>query len=88
MGSSAKIAISLPAHILDAIERERRRLRESRSAFVRRAVEAWLRREREREAVERYVRGYTEQPQTEEEFGWADDVTAETLSEAPWREAR
>ena len=36
------------------------------------------------EKVEQYVRGWREQPQTEEEFGWSDRAASESLSEMPW----
>jgi metal-responsive CopG/Arc/MetJ family transcriptional regulator len=81
----AKIAISLPDEVLQAVERERLVKGESRSAFFRRAVEQLLRREREREADERYVRGYLEFPETEEELAWAQLGLA-ALAADPWDE--
>ena len=66
MGKTAKIAISLPEEMLQSVERERRASGETRSEFFRRAVEAFLRRQRERQMEEEYIRGYQEQPETEE----------------------
>jgi hypothetical protein len=38
----------------------------------------------EEQEIQRYIRGYQQQPETEEELGWADRVTVEALSEQPW----
>jgi hypothetical protein len=35
--------------------------------------------------IQRYVEGYRAQPQTEEEFGWSDQVACEQFAELPWR---
>ncbi|MBI4491610.1 MAG: hypothetical protein HY690_02320, partial [Chloroflexi bacterium] len=42
-----------------------------------RLIEAALREVEAREDVERYVRAYREQPQTEEECGWHDAANRE-----------
>ena len=82
----AKIAISLPDAVLQEIERQRRARGESRSEFFRRAAEAVLRREREREMDERYVNAYLHQPETDEELALAwFDLAA--LAGSPWEEA-
>ena len=81
----AKIAISLPDDVFQVIEKERLARGESRSAFFRRAVEAYLRRERERERDEQYVRAYQLYPETPEELAWAQlGLTA--LAQEPWDE--
>lgn len=80
----AKIAISLPEQLLREIERERGTCGVTRSEFLRRAVEQYLRRQREREDVEQYIRGYLEHPETEEELGWVEVVSQEVLAEYPW----
>ena len=67
MGKVAKVAISLPADVLKAVEAERKARGESRSEFFRRAVEKLLREERESAAVRDYVRGYREIPESAEE---------------------
>ena len=81
----AKIAISVPDALLDAIENERAASGVSRSAFFRRAVEEHLRREREREDIERYIQGYQLYPETAEELAWAQLGLA-ALSLDPWDE--
>ena len=68
----AKIAISLPDEVLEAVERERlgRSIILSRSEFIKRAVEQYLRTESERTLEEQYIRGYLDHPETEEDSGW------------------
>ena len=75
----AKIAISLPDEVLDAVEKERSESGISRSEYFRRTVEEHLRRtmdeqirrEKEKEDTERYIQGYLEDPESPEELAWA-----------------
>jgi metal-responsive CopG/Arc/MetJ family transcriptional regulator len=85
MGRASRITISLPTSLLHAMDEELARDDESRSAVLRRLVEQALRDAQEREDVERWVRSYREQPQTEEEFGWVDRVAAEALGQESWQ---
>ena len=82
----AKIAISLPDDILKDIEDERLAAGETRSEFFRRAVKAYFQNKRKREDIERYVRGYLEQPETEEELAWVEAASQAVLAEYPWEE--
>lgn len=84
MTASSRLNVTVPVDLLDAVDRVRARHGESRSAFVRRLLEQALADADERAAVERYVRGYRDQPQTEEEFGWSDQVIQEALAEVHW----
>lgn len=84
MGKSAKVAISLPEDILEAVEMERKAKGESRSAFFRRAIERFLKQERESSAVKDYVRGYREVPESAEEVEAAHRVGSAVLAEEPW----
>jgi metal-responsive CopG/Arc/MetJ family transcriptional regulator len=81
----AKIAISLPDEVLQAVEQERLARGESRSLFFRRAVEMYLRREQERRWDEQYVRGYQLYPETAEEVAWGQLGLA-TLAQEPWED--
>ena len=74
--------MSLPASLVDAVDRFLTR-GTSRSAAVREALEQAVEDARRREEIERFVRGYEAQPQTEEEFGWADAVAVDILAENP-----
>jgi|TARA_B100001971_G_C17712161_1_gene296998 metal-responsive CopG/Arc/MetJ family transcriptional regulator len=84
MTKSAKIAISLPESLLRDIERECEARQETRSEFLRHAVEAYLRKEREREMEAQYIRGYLEMPETEEEVEWVQAVGLAALAQEPW----
>jgi len=66
MSKIAKIAISLPEDILESVEAERKLKGESRSELFRRAVNVLLKQRRERMAVNEYVCGYQEIPESVE----------------------
>ena len=82
----AKIAISLPDEVLEAVEKERLAKGESRSQFFRRAAEEQLRRQRDREDIEQYIRGYLENPETEEEIALAESTLGYVMAENPWED--
>ena len=84
MGKSAKIAISLPADMLEAIERQRKVKGENRSEFLRRAVGAALLQEKERNAIAGYVRGYRKMPETADEIENAHRAGSAILATEPW----
>ena len=84
MGKSAKVTISLPGDVLEAVETERKAKGESRSQFFRRAIERLLKQERESSAVKDYVRGYREVPESADEVEAAHRVGNAVLAEEPW----
>lgn len=84
MRKVAKIAISLPEDFLEVIEKERKDKGESRSEFFRRAIEALLRQQRQRAAVEQYMQGYQQMPETPKEIQAAHRAGAAVLAEEPW----
>ena len=84
MSKTAKIAISLPEDLLQVLEAWRKACGQTRSEFFRQAVEAFLRREQERELDEQYVRGYLETPETDEEAAWVQAVGITSLAGEPW----
>lgn len=88
MGGMSRFTVSVPAALMEAVDKRLTRGKRGRSALVRRLLEDALRDEQEREDVARYIKGYQEQPQTEEEFGWLDVATLEYLKQEPWDEAR
>ncbi len=81
---TTKIAISLPDDLLKAIEKEREVTGESRSAFLRRAVELLIMQKQEREASEKYMHAYKARPESEEEIEAARTVASTILAEEPW----
>lgn len=83
------MAISLPAELLDRIEAERRATGESRSEFVRRAVDTLLRAQDEQQADEEYIEAYRKYPETPEEIADAEAIYKAGLEvwlENPWEE--
>ncbi|MCH8987827.1 MAG: ribbon-helix-helix protein, CopG family [Chloroflexi bacterium] len=82
----AKIAISLPDEVLDAIEKERTASGISRSEYFRRTVEEHLRREKEKEDVARYIQGYLENPETPEDLAWVEASIHYAFDDASWEE--
>lgn len=82
MPKTAKVAISLPKELLRGVEKERLARGETRSEFVRRALEAFLR--REQEAIEQYIQGYRNDPETDEELGWVEAASLAALADNPW----
>ena len=83
----AKIAISLPDEVLEAVEKERQNGSKvlSRSEFIKKALQQFLRTESERGLDEQYIRGYLEHPETPEETEWLDEAAAEVFASNPWR---
>jgi metal-responsive CopG/Arc/MetJ family transcriptional regulator len=84
MSKAVKIAISLPPELLEAADQKRQERGETRSKFLRHTVEALLRREQEREAVQRYLQGYRAQPETEEEVAAMHRASSAVFEQAPW----
>ena len=84
MSKVAKVAISLPEDVLEAVEIERRAKGENRSQFFRRAVERLLKQERESLAAKDYIRGYQEMPESAEEVEAAHRAGSAVLAEEPW----
>ncbi|MCH8744998.1 MAG: hypothetical protein IIB31_05035 [Chloroflexi bacterium] len=80
----AKIAISLPDAILQDIENERLAIGETRSEFIRRAVEAYFVLQRKVKDSQEYIRGYLNAPETSAELGWVEGAAQNILKEYPW----
>ena len=88
MGKIAKVAISLPADVLKTVEEKRGESGESRSQFFRRAVEVLLKQQIEQEKSERYVRAYSENPESKKEIEAARRAASAILATEPWDEKR
>lgn len=56
----------------------------SRSEAVRRGLQILIDQSRRRRTAEAIVRGYEARPQTEDEWGWADEATVRMIGEEPW----
>jgi metal-responsive CopG/Arc/MetJ family transcriptional regulator len=79
-----RVAISLPAALLRRVEQQRRETAESRSGFVKRALEDLLRRVEHERRVREYVEGYRRSPETAEEVSAADAAAVDALADEPW----
>jgi metal-responsive CopG/Arc/MetJ family transcriptional regulator len=84
MSKTSKVAISLPAGILDSVECERKESGESRSEFFRQAIEMLLHKRKEEEDIKQYIRGYKKLPETREEIAAADQAAVSLLAQEPW----
>jgi metal-responsive CopG/Arc/MetJ family transcriptional regulator len=84
MSRAIKISISLPPEVLEKADRERETIGESRSEFVRQAIDERIRRIAEAERAERFLQGYKSQPETAEEAVTSYEMSRATLSAEPW----
>jgi len=91
LSKSARLTVSLPTDLLDELERYLRQRGETRSSAVARLLQTALREEseradrdeQERRDIERYIRGYLEQPETEEELRESEAMLKVTVWD-PW----
>ena len=84
MGKSVKIAISLPDEVAKKVENIRKKTLETRSAFIKRAIETMLKGISERSKIEKYMDGYLERPETTGEIKASEAAAVELLSKEPW----
>jgi metal-responsive CopG/Arc/MetJ family transcriptional regulator len=80
--NSAKVAISIPAALLHAVEQVRRREGLSRSAVFAEAVETWLGSRNVSDEDRRYVDGYLRKPERSDEI--AAVAAAAVTTWDPW----
>jgi metal-responsive CopG/Arc/MetJ family transcriptional regulator len=80
----SKISVSLPAAVLDAVEKERKESGESRSQLIRRSIECLLRERKEKESIKQYIQSYRDNPETKEEILAAHLSAGNILAEEPW----
>ena len=84
MQMTVKVAVSLPKTQFQLAEKQRRLLRVSRSAMVREALQQWLKKLEEHEAVRRYVEGYQRQPQSRQDARAMQQASMEALAHETW----
>jgi metal-responsive CopG/Arc/MetJ family transcriptional regulator len=84
MPQNIRVTITLPPTLLAAVDEECRRAGETRREFIRGALETYLRQRRERDDIARYVQGYIEQPESEEETAAMEALAMCALSSEPW----
>ena len=83
MRKVAKLSITLPHGLLQEVQ-EQIGDEETRSEAIARLLKFALRKKREERDVERYIQGYLEQPETEEEMRINHLWAMETLKSEPW----
>jgi len=81
---SSKISVSLPAELLDRVDRECATTGESRSQLFRRALEALFEGERRHAEVRRYMEGYVAEPEAEYEVAAAGAAARSALETEDW----
>lgn len=74
-----KIAISVPPDVLDQADRESAARGISRSQLFADAIISLIAHERERDAVARYLRGYSEHPESADDVLFSDELLGEVL---------
>jgi hypothetical protein len=84
VSETSRLTISLPTGLLEVVDQKLVQPSESRSAVIRRLLEGALRDLEEQEDLLRWTRGYEEDPQTNEELGWVDQVSGQALAHEPW----
>jgi metal-responsive CopG/Arc/MetJ family transcriptional regulator len=84
MNKSTKVAISLPENVLKAIEKERKARGESRSEFFRRAAEKLLKQDQESKAIQQYIQGYCNMPESTDEVEIIHRTGTAILTKEPW----
>lgn len=84
MQTSVKVTISLPTNLLDQIEEERKGRGETRSEVIRGAIEQVFRERREQSERDRYIIGYEECPESDEEIALADHLSRSAFAADPW----
>ena len=70
------VQFTIDEELLRRVDADREVLATGRSAFLRRAIEEYLRRRRDLDVREAYRRGYGEQPPSDDELGVAAEVLA------------
>ena len=81
---TAKVAISIPREIFQAVEQARRELKIPRSVAIAQAVQAWLKRREEEKAIRQYIEGYRKHPEYKAEAKAWTRLAADSFHKDPW----
>lgn len=84
MPNSVKVAVSLPEELLERVDELVAARGYPRSRLFRQALEELLRREAERQDIERYVAAYRDQPEQLDEIEAAMKSGVAAISQEPW----
>ena len=80
----ASINLTLPDDTLEIIERERASTGETQSEFLIRALQSFLKQQKEAEIVAQYKRGYELYPETDEEMAWIEAAQRDAFPADYW----
>lgn len=78
--AAAKVAVSIPADLYDAVEKARKRTGKSRSAIMQDALRSWLARSEQAGLVREYEAGYRRRPEGKSEVKAAEAAAAQLLA--------
>ena len=84
MSHAMRFAISLPRDTARQVERLRKETGESRSAFIRKAIERVFEERRHAKDIQDYIEGYRKHPDTAEEIEAAETSAAALFAAEPW----
>ena len=84
MRKRGKVAVTIANDLLAAVERERKKTGESRSAVFERALVAYLAGQHRAAEARRYVEGYQRAPERAAEVRVALAASIPGLGEEPW----
>lgn len=87
MSKTVKIAISLPDDLFKKIEKSRKTAGETRSSFIKRAIEKTLSDREKNLLVDKYIQGYIDFPETKEEIAAAESFSISMQNERMTRKA-
>ena len=80
----AKVAISLPDDVFEAVLLNSLAIGITRSEVIRKAIEEYLLHEKKRQLEERYIQGYLDCPETAEEINWVARAGNPALAGDSW----
>jgi metal-responsive CopG/Arc/MetJ family transcriptional regulator len=81
---SAKVALSIPNGLYEAVERFRKKAGKSRSAVLQDALYYWLQRQKEVELIRKYEEGYRRTPEAPSEIKAAEASAVRLLGGTEW----
>jgi metal-responsive CopG/Arc/MetJ family transcriptional regulator len=82
--AAAKVAVSIPSDLYDAVERARKRTGKSRSAMMQDALRHWLAQSERAGLVREYEAGYRRRPEGKSEVKAAEAAAVRLLASMDW----
>jgi metal-responsive CopG/Arc/MetJ family transcriptional regulator len=82
--AAAKVAVSIPAELYQAVEKARKRSGKSRSAMMQDALRYWLAQSEQADLVREYEAGYRRKPEGKSEVKAAEASAGRLLASMDW----